>query len=228
MAPASSTLERDLIKLAESQGEQFVELARATGLDPKRDFIGADLTFCNFENQDLREFNFTDADLRYCRFYRTVLLGDHIRGTQFSSRKGFLVTSVTSGHIAKDDIPLSSLTYTDAIATVIKRLSELETIEEKTQYLEGVVALDPRQSLQRFARTAFSERGRLQQSSIAIPSLMGSAISSIYPLARGKLIDSYIRILGENRHARHYLAEYYRNRARGPEVHRMLSAYLAD
>jgi Pentapeptide repeats (8 copies) len=225
--PANSTLEEDLINLAEAQAGEFTTLARATRLDPKRDFVSADLTYCDLENQDLREFNFTNADLRHCRFYRTVLLRDHIRGAKFSSKKGFYVTSNSAGEIAKDDIPLHTLRHTDAIATTIMRLSEMDSVEEKKFYLENVVGLDPRESLQRFVRTAFNSGEGLGQSSISIPFLMGTAISSIYPLARGTLIDSYIRILGRNRHARGYLAQYYQNRARGPEVTKMLAAYLA-
>jgi hypothetical protein len=224
--PSNSNLERELYELAFSDSGDFTTLARKAGLDPTHDFIGADLAYCDLANQDLREFNFEDADLRHCRFYKTILLEEHIRGAKFSSKKGFFVTGDRVGRIQKDEIPLHSMRYTDAIATAIERLTQMDSIEQKRNYLASVVAHDPRQSLQTLAKVALRSSNALEKPSIAIPFLMNTAISSVYPLARASLVDAYVRILGHNSHARAYLSHYYKKRAAGSEVTRILADYL--
>lgn len=128
---SNPNLGQALYELAFSDSSDFTALAHSAGLDPGHDFVGADLAHCDLANQDLREFNFADADLRHCRFYKTIFLKEHVRGAKF-------------------------------------------------------------------------------------------------PLARAALIDSYVRILGHNYHARAYLSHYYKNRAAGSVVTRILAHYLTS
>ncbi|WP_198172726.1 pentapeptide repeat-containing protein [Bradyrhizobium sp. AT1] len=65
-----------LIVLAESDAmASFVTLARAAGLDPARDFVGASLRDMDFRGEDLRGCNFSRADLTGSDFRRANLTG---------------------------------------------------------------------------------------------------------------------------------------------------------
>ncbi|TAD89391.1 MAG: leucine-rich repeat domain-containing protein [Alphaproteobacteria bacterium] len=57
---------KDLQKLRKSRSRSFGRLVSASGLNPSRSFIGADLSGLPFgaARWDIRGFNFTDADLR--------------------------------------------------------------------------------------------------------------------------------------------------------------------
>lgn len=53
-----------LERIRSLQSDVFSEIVLAAGLDPRRDFINADLRKVDFKGSDLREFNFYGADLR--------------------------------------------------------------------------------------------------------------------------------------------------------------------
>jgi hypothetical protein len=63
------TVEQRRIALAilEHPNDNFVELVRISGLDPKVAFLGSDLRGLDFGTDDLSGFDFTGADLRGCK-----------------------------------------------------------------------------------------------------------------------------------------------------------------
>lgn len=56
-------LRSDLARLADCRSTDFFNLAAAAGLDPSKDFVGADLRGADLRGQDLRDFDLTDADI---------------------------------------------------------------------------------------------------------------------------------------------------------------------
>jgi hypothetical protein len=69
----AASLSGQLQAIAEAETDDFLELVKLARLDPKRDFIGADLRGMNLRNLDLREFDFRGANFR----------GATIDGTRF-------------------------------------------------------------------------------------------------------------------------------------------------
>ena len=59
---AASIVALERVRALES--DVFSEIVSVAGLDPKRDFIDADLRRVDFKGSDLRDFNFFGADLR--------------------------------------------------------------------------------------------------------------------------------------------------------------------
>ena len=59
----SDSLRADLEAIATSKTDDFVELTKRSGLNPSKDFIGADLRGADLRNQDLTEFDLTGADI---------------------------------------------------------------------------------------------------------------------------------------------------------------------
>jgi hypothetical protein len=62
-------LTRRLTYLTEAQGKGFVEMSREVGLDPRRDFRGADLSGVDLRGQDLRGYDFTRAKMAGARIH---------------------------------------------------------------------------------------------------------------------------------------------------------------
>jgi len=223
-----SDIERQLYELALADTDEFVKLAEISGLDPKVDFIGADLSGCDLSNQDLRIYVLHDANLTDCIFYKTLFSKENIRGAKFNTRKGYVVASIR----LTEPLPspsTESLNYTDAIATIIKEVVAASDPNQKLGILQHCLDSDDRKSIKKFAVHALQhDREMSGPPSVSIPYLMNLGVSLIYPLARGKLIDSYIRILGDDRNARSYLISYYDKRASGPNVRSALQNYIAD
>jgi Pentapeptide repeats (8 copies)/HEAT repeats len=67
-------LSSQISAIAESDTDDFLELVKLAKLDPKRDFVGADLRGMNLANLDLRQFDFRGADFR----------GASLEGTRFT------------------------------------------------------------------------------------------------------------------------------------------------
>ncbi len=67
-------LTRRLTYLTEAEGKGFVEMSREIGLNPSRDFRGADLTGVDLRGQDLKGFDFSRAKMT-----RTRIHGAHFR-----------------------------------------------------------------------------------------------------------------------------------------------------
>ena len=58
----------------------FKALVEIAGLDPAKDFVGADLTGVDFKNEDLSGFDFRRADLSYSDFSGANLAGCLLTG----------------------------------------------------------------------------------------------------------------------------------------------------
>jgi len=221
-------IEKELYQLAKANHDEFAGLARCAGLNPKKDFVGSDLRGCDFSNQDLRDFDLRDADMRHCRFYKTIFLNKHIRGAKFSTKMGYQIVT----HAGSETRPLSfstaDLRYTDAIAFIIEGLSTINEPNKKRDFLNIIQARDDRRSIQRLISSAQTSEITFSADHMAVPHLMNLALSNIYPLARGDLIHSFIKVIGRNKHAHAYLHRYYKERARGPNVTGMLREYLEE
>ncbi len=61
--------------LARAKTQNFTELVRVLGLDPKKDFRLANLTGADFSGCDLRNYNFTGARLLGCTFKNALIAG---------------------------------------------------------------------------------------------------------------------------------------------------------
>lgn len=59
----SDELRSDLEAIATSTTTSFVELVKLSGLDPTKDFVGADLRGADLREQDLTKFNLTGANI---------------------------------------------------------------------------------------------------------------------------------------------------------------------
>ena len=76
--------------LFSTPGCDFVTLARAAGLDPARDFRGADLRGMDFGASDLRGLDLSGADLEGCDFSRAKLEGAAFTGARRKGEQRFL------------------------------------------------------------------------------------------------------------------------------------------
>lgn len=76
----NSYIENVISQLSVEGEASFRELARSAGLDPAKDFIGADLSGLDMRDEDLSGFDFTDADLRYVDFRRANLTDSKFSG----------------------------------------------------------------------------------------------------------------------------------------------------
>lgn len=77
----SASVKASMVKALDHGSDNFVELAKVAGLDPKNDFRFADLQGVNFTNCSLVGFDFTGADLRNTfgenvRWDETTILAD--------------------------------------------------------------------------------------------------------------------------------------------------------
>jgi hypothetical protein len=87
--PLSPDFEAKSLSLIESNELNFSKLAHIAGLDPSRDFIGADLRDVDFSNCDLRGHDFSEADLRGCTGYNinwditTIFKNTQLEGSIF-------------------------------------------------------------------------------------------------------------------------------------------------
>src|SRR5688572_33448384 len=61
-----------ILQILESPTDRFVMLARVAGLDPARDFRGADLRGVDFGSDNLSGFDFSGADLRCANLSRAA------------------------------------------------------------------------------------------------------------------------------------------------------------
>jgi Pentapeptide repeats (8 copies) len=71
----AETLDRLIGETERDTQASFAALARAAGLDPARDFIGAFLANLDFRDEDLRGFDFSRADLTGADFRRARIAG---------------------------------------------------------------------------------------------------------------------------------------------------------
>ncbi|MCC5993972.1 MAG: pentapeptide repeat-containing protein [Rhodobacteraceae bacterium] len=74
-----------LARMFSTHGCDFAALARAAGLDPARDFRGADLRGVDFGTSDLGGFDFSGADLSGCNLSQAKLDGTIMTG----ARRGY-------------------------------------------------------------------------------------------------------------------------------------------
>jgi len=61
----ASEFEEKLRQILSAETTDLLELAKIAGLNPSKDFIGADLSNVNLEGADLQEFNLTYANLSH-------------------------------------------------------------------------------------------------------------------------------------------------------------------
>jgi pentapeptide repeat protein len=78
--PIAETLDRLIVEAERNEDASFAALARAAGLDPARDFIGASLADLDFRDEDLRGFDFSGADLTGADFRRANITGVRFEG----------------------------------------------------------------------------------------------------------------------------------------------------
>ncbi len=82
--------ETALTAMVSTPGCDFATLARAAGLDPARDFRGADLRGVDFGASDLSGFDFSGADLSGCNLSRAQLDSAIMTGARRGAGQRFL------------------------------------------------------------------------------------------------------------------------------------------
>jgi hypothetical protein len=105
MSQKLSTTLDNLLDEATNKNSSFRDMARAAGLDPSYDFIGARLRNMDFRDEDLRGFNFSRADLTGSDFRRANVESATFHGANLK------------GTIGLPEIP------TDPIGMVLPRVS---------------------------------------------------------------------------------------------------------
>ncbi|AFY68797.1 pentapeptide repeat protein [Thalassoporum mexicanum PCC 7367] len=71
-------------KVVALKSDDFFEIAKVTGLDPKSDFVGADLSGVDISHHDLSGANFSGTDLRDANLRGTNLSEANLRGIDLS------------------------------------------------------------------------------------------------------------------------------------------------
>jgi Pentapeptide repeats (8 copies) len=86
-----SAIDIALNAISKTETDEFLELVVAARLNPKLDFIGADLSGMKLSNLDLTDFEFYAADFREADIEGTILRSDFCIGALFSdSRPSFV------------------------------------------------------------------------------------------------------------------------------------------
>ena len=91
--------ETALTAMVSTPGCDFVALARAAGLDPARDFRGADLRGVDFGASDLNGFDFSGADLSGCDLSQTKLDGVIMPGARWGAGQRFMALRGHTGRV---------------------------------------------------------------------------------------------------------------------------------
>ncbi|MDA0673152.1 MAG: pentapeptide repeat-containing protein [Cyanobacteria bacterium] len=82
--PASfEKLEQQIEAVLEAETTDFFELAEIVGLDPKQDFVSADLSGVDLSGKDLSYANFTGANLQGANLSHANLEGTDFTGANF-------------------------------------------------------------------------------------------------------------------------------------------------
>jgi uncharacterized protein YjbI with pentapeptide repeats len=86
-------LEQQIEAVLKAETTDFFELAKILGLDPKQDFVGADLSGVDLSGKDLSYANFTGTTLRGADLSHTNLEGANFTDADLSSRLLLAITS---------------------------------------------------------------------------------------------------------------------------------------
>lgn len=68
-----SDLDWMVTQLLSADTNNFLELSRMVGLDPSKDFVGADLSNINLQGEDLQDFDLSSANLSHANLSHTNL-----------------------------------------------------------------------------------------------------------------------------------------------------------
>lgn len=100
MSPPIEELNERIASILEEDSTQLRDICRRSGLDPKRVFVGADLSGADLSYQDLVGFNFTGACLRQANLSHSDLRGANLSGADLrgvSFRRADLRDSILRG-----------------------------------------------------------------------------------------------------------------------------------
>jgi hypothetical protein len=98
----AEALDRLVVEAERNERTSFVALARAAGLDPTRDFVGAFLADLDFRDEDLRDFDFSGADLTGADFRRANVVGVRFEGAVLTGAIG-LQTGAQEGQGSRSE-----------------------------------------------------------------------------------------------------------------------------
>jgi len=117
-------LKTDLNRVAKAKNDNFLKLVSLARLDPRTDFVGADLRGTNLEGLDLRQFDFRDADFRGANINGTSFSADKIAGAKFDKRLPRRKSAPTLGRVVDRVAPLRNHPlFREFPASVIEHLS---------------------------------------------------------------------------------------------------------
>jgi uncharacterized protein YjbI with pentapeptide repeats len=184
----------DYFKLIEeinsSRRINFTDLVEISGLNPSQDFCGVDLRGCNFRNQDLRNFNFTNsllygAEIRGARFSDESIAGayffefekDFGERAKFAGRK--FVASARFHEREINFVPLLVVGRVDEIQSYI----DIQKPRERSSRVLDAINV---------AEFALREETNLR-AAIEVSGLISKHISSGFPLAKYKYKEELMR-----------------------------------
>ena len=77
--------QEEVQKVEAAETKNFIELAKLLGLNPKTDFVGADLRNTDLSNLDLRDVDLSYADLQFANLSYTNLSNANLSNTNLSN-----------------------------------------------------------------------------------------------------------------------------------------------
>jgi hypothetical protein len=196
-------LKKDLEKLSKAQTDNFIELAGICNLDPKEDFIGADLKFMDLSGLDLRKFDFRNADFRWANISGTKFDPSRITGAKFDRK---------------------SKTSNRYIQSAVKKIWSISRQEERIALLLKEILKNPKRGkeildLYGEDRAKFSSNVISYMKYIAdqkdniyeikdIIEIMRWSIKECFPMSRGVLIYFFALHMSDNKGVKIFLADF--------------------
>jgi uncharacterized protein YjbI with pentapeptide repeats len=104
-------LEQQIEAVLQADSIDFFELAEMLGLDPKQDFVGADLSGVDLSGKDLSYANFTRATLRGANFSNSNLNGADFTDANLSSPMFLEATKAVESARSLEAYPIRSFFY---------------------------------------------------------------------------------------------------------------------
>src|SRR5262249_17164103 len=122
--PLANILDRLLEQQTRTGSPSFRDLAKAAGLDPASDFVGASLRDMDFRDEDLRGFDFSNADLTGADFRRANLRGGRFTGALLHGAIGLTHKGTEQLVVVCSNAKAGE--HADFLHTVTKALREAE------------------------------------------------------------------------------------------------------
>jgi hypothetical protein len=119
-------ISRDIIisvidRILDAEDDDFEDLVRRAGLDPARDFRGADLRGVDLGNADLRGYDFSGADLRGVNFGKAKIESAVVRNSLLSDKTALPPANYSYGPFFR----LESPTQTELLAWKQKETGQI-------------------------------------------------------------------------------------------------------